>query len=300
MKSEEDIDHMPVPGGPGTMFIFAHAGIAFAVFKTLLDSPAQRGGVCKLGKRHIFRGVGESIFDLPVGGATNQQPDGIFLRQSPMGREGPQAGDIRTDRAFRSFRYNQGMPDRLAGFGELSHGFGLRLSPQDFEPLGPRPTAAIPRKTHFGLPQKDLGIGPDAGQIVELFRESSQESRVGTKGGITADPSSGKKFFFYDLLDKGEGDLRLGLEGEILGDQIVGTAFRIGSREPFLGHIQLAGEQAIAFGTGVPEKDSGLAVVHFARGAAVLPGDPDGLFSFFGEFGTVHGDHALGTGQGIA
>ena len=40
MKSETDIDHMPVPGGPGTMFILVHAGIGFAVFETSFNPPA--------------------------------------------------------------------------------------------------------------------------------------------------------------------------------------------------------------------------------------------------------------------
>ena len=86
------------------MFILAHAGKAFAIFKTLFNAPAQRGSVRKLGKGHVFRSVGESIFDLPIGGATNQQPEGIFLGQPAIGREDPEAGNIRTDGAFGSFR----------------------------------------------------------------------------------------------------------------------------------------------------------------------------------------------------
>ncbi len=82
------------------MFIFAHADITFAVCKTLLNPPAQGGGLRQFGKRHLFGGIGERIFGLPVGGASDQQPDGFFMGQPLVCGKDPQAGDVRKDRAF--------------------------------------------------------------------------------------------------------------------------------------------------------------------------------------------------------
>ena len=100
VKREEDIGHMPVPGA---VFIFAHAGIAFSIFKTLLNPPAQGGGLRHFANRHIFGGIGESIFDLSVGVPPEQQPDGSFLRQPCVCGKDPQAGDVHKDRALGSF-----------------------------------------------------------------------------------------------------------------------------------------------------------------------------------------------------
>ena len=103
MKRQEHINHMPVPGRPGAVFIFSHAGISFSVFEALLNAPAQGGSVGQFGKRHLFWGIGKGIFDLAIGGASHQQPDGSFLREPLMCRKDPQTSDVDLDRAFGSF-----------------------------------------------------------------------------------------------------------------------------------------------------------------------------------------------------
>ena len=98
-----------------------------------------------------------------------------------------------------------------------------------------------------------------------------------------------------NFVEKIEGDLRLGLKGEILWDQVILSSLFVLFGEPFCGHVKLAAEQAIAFLTGVTDKDTGLAVFHFAHGTTILACDADGLFPFFDKFGAVDIDHAIGT-----
>ena len=103
MERQEHINHMPVPGRPGAVFIFSHADISFSVFEALLNAPAQGGGVSQFGERHLFRGIGKGIFGLAIGGASHQQPDGRFLREPPVRRKDGQTSDLGPDRAFGSF-----------------------------------------------------------------------------------------------------------------------------------------------------------------------------------------------------
>src|SRR5208337_539499 len=103
MKRQKHIGHMSMPSRPGAVFIFSHAGVSFSVFKTLFNAPAQGGSLGQFGKRHFFWGIGESIFDLAIGGASHQQPDGSFLREPLMCRKDPQTSDVGQDRAFGSF-----------------------------------------------------------------------------------------------------------------------------------------------------------------------------------------------------
>ena len=120
---------------------------------------------------------------------------------------------------------------------------------------------------------------------------------VRTKGGITAYPPSRKQVRSGNLMDQFQSDLNLGLKAQILGDQVIFSSLRILRGKPELRHIELAGEQAIAFLAGVADEDTGLAVFHLTDGAAVLPGNPNGLFALFDKLGTVHVDHALGIGD---
>jgi hypothetical protein len=40
MLGQHHVEHMPVPGRPGSMLVMVHAKMAFAFFKTLFDRPA--------------------------------------------------------------------------------------------------------------------------------------------------------------------------------------------------------------------------------------------------------------------
>src|SRR3989304_2788519 len=102
---------------------------------------------------------------------------------------------------------------------------------------------------------------------------------IGTKGSITAYPLSGKQLRSGDLVDQVQSDLNLGLKLQILGHQIIFSSLPIFRRKPDLGQIESAREQPIAFFAGIADKDTRLAVFHFADRAAILPGNPNGLFS---------------------
>jgi len=219
VKGQEHENHVPMPGWPGTVFIFSHADVLFSIFKTLLDPPAQSGSMGQFGQRHIFRGIGESIFHLSVGGASDQQPDGSFLgspwcagktlRQARSAKIGPFAPSARMMVCQTVLR------DLAICFTACGCGWPRRTLSFLGEVLGPN--KEVGRLSVFS---GRLGVRANVGQVKDLFGQRSQESGVGAEGGITADPLSGKEFFFHNPLDQGQGDLGLGLEGEILGTQL--------------------------------------------------------------------------------
>ena len=120
---------------------------------------------------------------------------------------------------------------------------------------------------------------------------------IRAEGGITANPPTREKLGLGDLMDQVQSNLELGLKGQILGHPILFPSLGIVGRKPDLRHVEPAGEQPIAFFTGVADKDPGLAVFHFTQGTAVLPRNAYGLLALFDKLATVHVDHALGIGN---
>ncbi len=110
---------------------------------------------------------------------------------------------------------------------------------------------------------------------------------IRAKGCITAYPLSRKQLRLGDLIDQLQGDFNLGFKSQILGRQVICSSLRIFRGKPDLRHIESPCEQTIPFIAGVANQDTGLTVFHLTDGAAILPGNPDGFFTFFDKLRAV-------------
>src|SRR6516164_9927651 len=58
---------MPVPGGPGSVFVMIETQFGFVFLKTALDWPSSRTDSDEFSEAGALRGVAQSILDLAVG-----------------------------------------------------------------------------------------------------------------------------------------------------------------------------------------------------------------------------------------
>ena len=82
VEGQEYECHVPMPGGPGAMFIAIHTNLPLAFLKALLDRPAHGGGFNHFGKRSPFRRIGNGVFDLSIVVLSKKEPLLIADRQS--------------------------------------------------------------------------------------------------------------------------------------------------------------------------------------------------------------------------
>jgi hypothetical protein len=92
-----------------------------------------------------------------------------------------------------------------------------------------------------------------------------------------------------------QGDLGLGLEGDLLGHP--GFLETLGVVSPALMQIQPGGDRPGDGPLGGVAGDGDLAVGRLAEGAGVLTGDADGAFALLGEAGVIEDQHAVTLGR---
>ncbi len=163
VEGEKHVNHVSVPGWPGTVFILIHADLTFPILEALFDRPAQGRRFAELGKRRLGRSIREGVFDLTIFRAPEKQPDGRFLRHSVPRGIGSEAGHISPDWSFRPFRQDHAGPGALCRSGDLAD--RRRRALRDVACAGPTPSAGRGHQPHDGLFEKDMGVGPDAGKI---------------------------------------------------------------------------------------------------------------------------------------
>ncbi len=61
MKRKENINHMPMPSWPGTMFIMIQANLSLSILKALLDRPSPSRSLTHIKKRYVSRSVGKAL-----------------------------------------------------------------------------------------------------------------------------------------------------------------------------------------------------------------------------------------------
>lgn len=169
MEPERDVDHMAMPGRPGTMLIMIHSELAFSFFKALLDGPAHHGGFAHFRERHIDRGIGEGEFSFSIRGASDKQPYGIFLRQSISGGINAEAGHLGEDRPLGALRQDNGVPMAFGRAGNLRDGFGLGLTGRKSRSFRFSAPPGVRRQLQLRFSKKNLSIGADIGEVVESF-----------------------------------------------------------------------------------------------------------------------------------
>src|SRR5271165_1807527 len=108
--------------------------------------------------------------------------------------------------------------------------------------------------------------------------------RIGGHAGPAHTPGLG-------LVEQGQGDLRLGLEGDLLGHMGLGTSAQVFGPVP--GQVQPSRDRP-AHGTfGIVAVDGDLAVAFLAQGAGVLPGDAHGALALLGEARVIEDQDAV-------
>ncbi len=220
MLSEKHVDHVAVPGRPGTVFVVAHPKVALALLETLLDGPAHTEGGAHLRERHVGWGVGKGIADLPIFVASDDQPKFIALGQPIVGTGDAQARHFGNDRSLRSLGQNDALPADASALGK-SRDLDRTRRREDAWTLGARTASVVGRNTNAGPAKKDLGRGPRLGQVVHPGGQVSKKRGIRAKGGITTDPSRGKLSLAEHAVYQLAGNLWLGGETQVLRHQVV-------------------------------------------------------------------------------
>src|SRR3989442_7597494 len=74
--------HVPMPGGPGTVFVVVQSELGFIFLETPFNGPARSAHSNQFGHRGLFGSVADQIFDLAVGVVAQQQPSFALDRKS--------------------------------------------------------------------------------------------------------------------------------------------------------------------------------------------------------------------------
>ena len=80
---------------------------------------------------------------------------------------------------------------------------------------------------------------------------------------VAGDPPSLKEAGGHDVVDQIQGQLGFGLEWGVVGNSAFFPAFPLIRAEPALRKKEAAVEEGVSGGSGVGDKDAGLAVVDF-------------------------------------
>ena len=94
MQPKKNVDHMAMPGWPGTMLIMIHPQLALSLFEALLDGPSHNGGFAHLRERHINGCIGEGEFGFPIRAGSDKEPYRVRLGQAISGGIDPEAGHL--------------------------------------------------------------------------------------------------------------------------------------------------------------------------------------------------------------
>jgi hypothetical protein len=78
------------------------------------------------------------------------------------------------------------------------------------------------------------------------------------------------------VLEQGEGQFRLGLEGDVVGNATRGAVFNMSVVKPRFWQEDTAIGQGRAVATGVPQEDSNLRIGDFAHRSTILRSDAHG------------------------
>ena len=156
---------MPMPCGPGTVFIAIHADLPLDFLKALLDRPAYGGGLNQFGKRDLFGRIGDGEFDLSIVVLSKKEPLPIAYRQSVARQMDANAGHFCDDRPLGTLGNNHGIEGQTARRGDFRYAFRLGLPGQYLGLAGTTATALIGRQTDPWLFGKNLSIGLDGGKV---------------------------------------------------------------------------------------------------------------------------------------
>ena len=170
MQAKKNVDHMAMPGGPGTMLIMIHPQLTLSLFEALLDGPPHHGGFAHLSERHIDGGIREGEFSFPIGSASDKQPYRVLLRQPLSGWIDSEAGHLGDDRSLGAFGQDDRLPVAFARTCKHGYGLGLGLTRRKSRPFGLSSSSGVRRELHLRFFEKNLSIGADIGKGVASFR----------------------------------------------------------------------------------------------------------------------------------
>ena len=103
---------MPMPGRPGSMFVFIHAELTFALLKALLDRPAHGRGLDQLCKGSLFGRIGDGVFYLSIDIFSQKQSLPVTDRQTVSGQIYLDTGHLGKDGSLGPFGDNFRFPGK--------------------------------------------------------------------------------------------------------------------------------------------------------------------------------------------
>ena len=281
---DHDVEHVAMPTVPGTVLVVVHAEEGLGFEEGPLDGPAELGDRDQGLEGDGGGGVGEDILgglSLVLGlraeeeerlwgarwilGALGHSPDRDEGHPDPLHPKGVRwANHTREDgrtgeRVDRDGRLGQD------GFGgTFSAALGLREDPG-------------------GLCREHPGVGADGGHVGKLLGERVEKGPVRSEEGVDADPARLEKPDIGGLLQEFGGDLRLGGEGQGLGNAGLLPARVERGSEPLPGQIETGVDQTVGPVSDIAQEDAGLAIVDLAPGTAIWRATPTDSWPFLGN-----------------
>ena len=173
---QEHQAHVPMPSGPGAVFVVIQSEFRFVFLKTAFYGPARATDAHQFAHRGRLRSVAQGIFDLAVGIVAHQQPAFAFRRPF-RAQIDSEAREGRHQWPLFALGYFVGLPvpKRLDG-----------------EQLLYATAFLLPRRLGRARLGPDFSGAGDFRQVVEVFGQLFQERLVIAKGTITGDPVAAK------------------------------------------------------------------------------------------------------------
>ena len=124
----EHIQHVAVPGAPGTGLVVFHAQMALAFFEALFNWPAHQRSLVKFSLLDISRSIAEGVFYLAIFVSADVQPDFLVRKGAVvvcLSLNHPEDFHLGHKGAFGSLTQDFLLPGDVLVFGNL----GYRIVP---------------------------------------------------------------------------------------------------------------------------------------------------------------------------
>jgi hypothetical protein len=203
-----------------------------------------------------------------------------FLRKSHASWAGALAArddhtktrDRRATGPLRSFPEENLFPDEGRVFGDGGDGFGGKFTGSQFWRGVGTSGSGIRGSRQARSFAPDTRGGGDIGEIKQSSGEMIDEVGTVAERVVAGDPPSLKEAGGNDGIDQRQSQLGFGLELGVVGDSAFFPAFPLIWAEPVLRKKEAAGEEGVSGGSGVGNKDTGLASCPLYQGGHSIGG----------------------------
>lgn len=289
--SQHAREHVMAPPGVFSYLIVIQAKLGLCLLEALLYSPADAAqpneGLQSGADRRIADE--ERIGPICSSRSPDDQPNRL-AGQTVLAQDNPSLRELVFDGAFCSFGHFASVPENVVQTRrELRDPCRLLLLRWYVVLLLGLSFVLVALLVHGWAMMPEKRITRDLNEVRETntLLNGTDEMRTYSVDGIGNDILEGKRLTFLDSLNHLDGEFRFGLEGQPFRESTFCSSGHVALLEPLLWNKELRIEECIPFGRSIRGKHPDLAVLHFAKRATILLGDPGGILSLLDTSGLI-------------